>query len=62
MSDKKNNGIVLDDGSYLGAKKGKALREKQVKEKFDQAWKTQRQVLKDCLVKLYKDKSSIGVE
>ena len=62
MSDKKNNGIVPDDGSYLGAKKGKALREKQVKEKFDRAWKTQRQVLKDCLVKLYKDKSSIGVQ
>ena len=36
MSDKKiPNGIIPDDGSYLGNKKGKVLREKQAKEKFD---------------------------
>ena len=63
MSEKKTpNGIVPDDGSYLGSKKGKALREKRVKEKFDRAWISQKKLLKDSLVKLYKDKQSIGLQ
>ncbi|MGK7949195.1 MAG: hypothetical protein AB4368_10435 [Xenococcaceae cyanobacterium] len=63
MSEKKiPNGIIPDDGSYLGSIKGKALREKQAKEKFDRAWKSQKQLLKDSLVKLYKDKNSIGLQ
>ncbi len=63
MSGKKTpNSIVANDGSYLGAKKGKALRDKKIIEDFQKAWKSQRQLLKDSLVKLYKDKSSIGLQ
>ena len=63
MSAKKiSNDIVPNDGTYLGSQKGKSLREKQLKEKFDQAWKSQKQLLKDSLVKLYRDKNSIGLQ
>ena len=63
MSGKKTNGrIVPDDGSYWGNKKGQALRDKQVREKFQQSWKSQKQLLKDSLVKLYRDKATIGLQ
>ena len=65
MSDIKsrsNNTVVPNDGSYLGAKAGKALKDKKVQEAFEQAWISQRTLLKDSLVKLYKDKANIGVQ
>ena len=65
MSDIKsrsNNTVVPNDGSYLGAKAGKALKDKQVAEAFEKAWISQRTLLKDSLVKLYKDKANIGVQ
>ena len=65
MSEKNNRSkstVVPNDGSYLGAKAGKALRDKKVKENFDKAWLSQRTLLKNSLVKLYKDKANIGVQ
>ncbi|MDJ0635354.1 MAG: hypothetical protein QNJ34_19335 [Xenococcaceae cyanobacterium MO_188.B29] len=64
MSGKKKlpNGIVPDDGTYLGAKKGKALREAKIREQFDLAWKSQKTLLRNSLVKLYKDKASLGLQ
>ena len=65
MSENKNRSndtVVPNDGSYLGAKAGKALRDKKVREQFEQAWLSQRALLKDSLVKLYKDKANIGVQ
>ncbi|MGK7950779.1 MAG: hypothetical protein AB4368_18875 [Xenococcaceae cyanobacterium] len=61
MGAKRINGIVPDDGSYLGSKKGEALRAKKLKEEFDRAWKNQKQLLKNSLVKLYRDRNSIAV-
>ncbi|MDJ0690174.1 MAG: hypothetical protein QNJ41_16885 [Xenococcaceae cyanobacterium MO_188.B32] len=61
MGAKKTNGIVPDDGSYLGSKKGNALRAKKLKEDFARAWKSQKQLLKNSLVKLYRDRNSIAV-
>jgi hypothetical protein len=57
-----NDGIVPNDGTYLGAKKGKALREKRIKEEFDEMWNSQKTLLKDSQVKLYKDRTSIGLQ
>ncbi len=57
-----NDTVVPNDGSYLGAKKSQALRDKKIKEDFDKAWKSQKELLKDNLVKLYKDKANIGVQ
>jgi hypothetical protein len=65
MSEKNNRSnstIVPNDGSYLGAKAGKALRDKKVAKEFSQAWISQKSLLKDSLVKLYKDKANIGVQ
>lgn len=65
MSEKEsrsNNTVVPNDGSYLGARKGKALKDKKVKEDFDKAWIAQRTLLKNSAVKLYKDKAAIGVQ
>ncbi len=63
MSGKIPNGkIVADDGTYIGNKKGNALRAKKIKEEFNQAWKSQKQLLKHSLVKLYRDKHSIGLQ
>ena len=65
MSDNKsrlNNTPVPNDGSYLGAKAGKALRDKKVQEAFEQAWNDQRRLLKDSTVKLYKDKANLGIQ
>ena len=62
MSVKKYNSITPNDGSYLGSKKGKALREKRNTKKFNQAWLAQKDLLKDSLIKLYKDKNSIGLQ
>ena len=58
---KKSNGIVPDDGTYLGAKKGNTLRAKKVKEEFDRAWKSQKQLLKNSSVKLFKETTTISV-
>ena len=57
-----NDTVVPNDGSYLGAKAGKALKDKKVREQFEQAWLSQKALLKDSLVKLYKDKANIGVQ
>ncbi len=54
--------IIPNDGSYLGAKKGKALREQKIKADFDKAWSSQKILLKDSQVKLYKSKSTIGLQ
>ena len=65
MSDNKtrsNNTVVPNDGSYLGAKAGKALKEKKVQQEFEKAWEFQSKLLKDNTVKLYKDKANIGVQ
>jgi|GEM_PF-6390152 len=65
MSDNKtrsNDTVVPNDGSYLGTKASKTLKEKQVKEQFQLAWKSQKALLKDNLVKLYKDKANVGVQ
>lgn len=43
MSEKNNRSnhtVVPNDGSYLGAKKGKALKDKKVKADFEQAWES----------------------
>ena len=61
-NNRSNNTVVPNDGSYLGAKAGKALKDKKVKEKFDKAWIAQKTTLKDSAVKLYKDKANIGVQ
>lgn len=65
MSEKNNqssNTVVPNDGSYLGAKKGKALKDKKVKADFEQAWESQKGLLKSNSIKLYKDKTAIGVQ
>ncbi|MBW4536839.1 MAG: hypothetical protein KME09_23180 [Pleurocapsa minor HA4230-MV1] len=65
MSEKEtrsNNTVVPNDGSYLGAKKGKALKDKKIQADFDTAWESQRKLLKNNTVKLYKDKTAIGVQ
>ena len=63
MSRKKiSNGIVPDDGSYLGNKKGNVLRAKKIKEEFDRAWELQKQLLKNSSVKLYKGQESIRLQ
>lgn len=65
MSEKKsrsNDTVVPNDGSYLGAKKSQALRERKIKEEFENAWDSQYKLLKDNTVKLYKDKANIGVQ
>jgi hypothetical protein len=54
--------VVPNDGTYLGTQKAKQLDEKKLKEKFDQAWKAQKELLKDCTVKLYKDKATLGLQ
>lgn len=56
-----NNTVVPNDGSYLGAKAGKALRDKKIKQEFDEAWKAQKVTLKDSTVKLAKNTSSIDL-
>jgi len=40
-----NNGIFPNDGTYIGAKKGKALREEKLKKEFNEAWKSQKTLL-----------------
>ncbi|MGL6340614.1 MAG: hypothetical protein ACRC80_15930, partial [Waterburya sp.] len=65
MSEKKsrsNDTVVPNDGSYLGAKKSQAIKAKKVKEDFDEAWDSQTNLLKNNTVKLYKDKTAIGVQ
>ncbi len=62
LNSRSNDTVVPNDGSYLGAKKSQALRDKKIKEDFDKAWKSQKELLKDNLVKLYKDKANIGVQ
>jgi hypothetical protein len=65
VSEKKkvsSDGIIPDDGTYLGSKKGKALREQRLQEGFDKTWSSQKILLKDSQVKLYKDKASIGLQ
>ena len=65
MSDNKtrsNDTVVPNDGSYLGAKAGKALKDKKVQQEFEKAWESQSKLLKDNTVKLYKDKANIGVQ
>lgn len=63
MSRKKTpNGIVPDDGSYLGNKKGNTLRAKKIKEDFDRAWESQKQLLKNSPIKLYKGQESIRLQ
>jgi DNA polymerase II small subunit/DNA polymerase delta subunit B len=57
-----NDGIIPDDGTYIGSKKGKALREQRLKEEFNKAWESQKILLKDSQVKLYKDKANIGLQ
>jgi hypothetical protein len=54
-----NDRIIPNDGTYIGAKKGKALRERKLKEEFDKAWKSQKALLNNSQVKLYKDKTTI---
>jgi hypothetical protein len=54
--------IVPNDGSFLGTQKAIAKRNAKVKEEFDKAWKSQKDILKNSLVKLYKDKNSLGVQ
>ncbi len=54
--------IVANDGSYLGSKKSQAIKAKKVKDDFDRAWELQATLLKDSVVKLYKDKTVIGVQ
>ena len=61
MDGKKKNDIVPDDGTYIGNKKGNALRAKKVKENFDKAWKSQKQLLKTSVVKLFKETNSLSV-
>lgn len=65
MSGKKtrsNNTVVPNDGSYLGAKKAQALRKEKIDLEFIKAWESQKDLLKDSTVKLYKDKANIGVQ
>jgi hypothetical protein len=38
-----------------------AKREAKIKADFDRAWKTQKDILKTCLVKLYKEKNSLSL-
>ena len=61
MSVKKDS-IIPNDGSYLGSKKSKALRKKRIKEDFQKSWESQKIILKNCLVKLCKDRSAIGLQ
>ena len=58
---RENNTVVPNDGSYLGAKAGKALKDKKIKEDFDRAWEGQKGLLKNNVVKLTKNTSSIDV-
>jgi hypothetical protein len=58
----KLHGVVPHDGTYLGARKGKQLKQAEIKAKFDESWESQAQLLKNSSVKLYKDKSAIGVQ
>lgn len=58
----KLHGVVPHDGTYLGAKKGKQLKQAEIKAKFDESWELQAKLLKNSSVKLYKDKSAIGVQ
>lgn len=65
MSEKKkvsNDRIIPNDGTYIGSKKGKALREQKLKEEFDKAWESQKVLLKESQVKLYKDKTTISLQ
>ncbi|AFZ36674.1 hypothetical protein Sta7437_3166 [Stanieria cyanosphaera PCC 7437] len=57
-----NDGIIPDDGTYIGSKKGKALREQRLKEEFDKTWESQKVLLRDSQVKLYKDKATISLQ
>lgn len=62
--DEKNNpldNVVANDGSYLGAKKSKAIRQERIKSDFDKAWKAQKVILKDSQVKLYREKTTIAL-
>lgn len=65
MSEKQNRSndtVVPNDGSYLGSKKSQAIKAKKIQQDFDKAWDSQRSLLKDNSVKLYKDKANIGVQ
>ena len=66
MSEKKtqpkNNTIIPNDGSYLGAKKAQAIKAKKIQQEFINYWNSQKTLLKDSTVKLFKDKNSIGVQ
>lgn len=54
--------ITPNDGSFLGAKKASNKRDAKIKAEFDKTWQAQKEILKNCLVKLYKDKNSLGVQ
>jgi hypothetical protein len=54
--------ITPNDGSFLGAKKSQSKRDAKIKADFDKAWKSQKDILKNSLVKLYKDKNSLSVQ
>ncbi|NJR47677.1 MAG: hypothetical protein HC775_19210 [Hyellaceae cyanobacterium CSU_1_1] len=54
--------ITPNDGSYLGAKKSQAIKAKKIQQDFEIAWENQRGLLKKNTVKLYKDKSAIGIQ
>ncbi|MGF1591316.1 MAG: hypothetical protein ACFCU7_19135 [Pleurocapsa sp.] len=58
INSRSNDTVIPNDGSYLGAKKSQALRDKKVKEDFEQAWESQKSLLKKNTVKLYKDKTA----
>jgi hypothetical protein len=57
-----NDTVVPNDGSYLGTRKAIAIRAKKVEEEFNAAWLAQKGLLKGNVIKLYKDKTSIGVQ
>ncbi len=51
MSEKKtqpkNNTIIPNDGSYLGAKKAQAIKAKKIQQEFIESWNSQKTLLKD---------------
>ncbi len=57
----KNNTVVSNDGSYLGSKKSQAIKAKKIQEDFDKAWESQKSLLKNCSVKLFKNTSGIDI-
>jgi hypothetical protein len=46
----KLHGVVPHDGTYLGARKGKQLKQAEIKAKFDESWELQAKLLKNSSV------------